>query len=175
MKFISLFSQCPPAGIVRIDSIWRHPNADTLDVAYVHGTMPCIVKRGTFDEGDLAVYIPAGSLVYTDQEAFKFLRNDARGEKKHCVRAIRIRGFLSMGLLVEVPLEMKGIVVEGQDVSAYMQVQKAVPETITRDTREILAENEIKARFIFVSSLVLLGVMLFLLFIFITTFTSVMK
>src|SRR5260370_38515119 len=85
---------------VKLGPLVKHPNADTLSIVQVDG-YPCIVKNDTFKEGDLAVYIPVDSLVPTHREElpdFHFLAKPDRTH--HRVRAIKLRGVFSMGLLI---------------------------------------------------------------------------
>lgn len=84
--------------VVRIGVVEKHPNADTLSITQVHGGYPCIFKTGAFTEGQLAVYIPVDSLVPTSRPEFAFLAKP--GHERHRVRAMRLRGIFSMGLLI---------------------------------------------------------------------------
>lgn len=58
--------------VVRLGAIEKHPNADALDITQVYGGFPCIIKRDSFKEGDLAVYIPV-DCVLPDRPEFAFL------------------------------------------------------------------------------------------------------
>lgn len=106
--------------VVRIPELTPHPNADTLDIAQING-YPVIVKRGNFKPGDLAVYVPIDSLVNTTYPEFSFLHKD--GKERHRVRAARLRGIFSMGLLVPARAGM----VEGDRVHEALDVQKYIP------------------------------------------------
>ncbi len=112
--------------IVRIEQLRPHPDADSLDIAVVLGDYPVIVKRGEYQVGDLAGYIPIDT-VTPDTEQFYFLcpkayekYEDEQGnlqqrqlgpkypvgqvpEKYRVIKAKRIRGTFSMGMLVSVP------------------------------------------------------------------------
>ena len=48
--------------VVRLGPVRPHGNADSLDITDVHGGYPCVVKRGSFSEGDLAAYVPIDSI-----------------------------------------------------------------------------------------------------------------
>lgn len=101
--------------VVRIVNPQPHPNADSLDLVLIYG-YPCIIKRGSFKDGDLAAYVPVDSVVPLDRPEFAFL-------KKERIRAIRLRGIFSMGLLVAAPPEA----LEGDDVTDVMGVVRYVP------------------------------------------------
>ena len=79
--------------IVKIEQVEKHPDADTLSICKVYGGYPCIFRTGDYEEGDTAIYVPVDSIVNLEEERFSFLKN-AR------IKAIRLRGVYSMGLLV---------------------------------------------------------------------------
>jgi RNA ligase (TIGR02306 family) len=112
--------------IVRIEKIEKHPYADALDIATVLGDYPVIVKRDEYKKGDLAGYIPIDSIV-PDTEEFHFLcpkniekYEEVEGneivtktrvlgpkfpvglvpEKNRIIKAKKIRGIYSQGMLV---------------------------------------------------------------------------
>jgi RNA ligase (TIGR02306 family) len=108
--------------IVVIEKVEQHPDADTLDIATVLGDYPVIVKRGEYKMGDEAGYIPIDSIV-PDTEQFYFLcpklyeKYEENGEvksrhigskyplglvpeKSRIIRAKKIRGIYSQGMLV---------------------------------------------------------------------------
>lgn len=84
--------------VVQLGKVERHPDADTLSVADAEG-YPVVVKTGEFKEGDCAVYVPVDSVVPTVLAQFAFLAKDDRHLPVR-VKARRLRGVLSMGLLV---------------------------------------------------------------------------
>ncbi len=104
--------------VVQVGALENHPNGDTLAITNVNG-YPVIVKRDSFKEGDLAVYVPVDSVVPTDKPEFSFLFN---GKSTHRVKAIRLRGIFSMGLLVPAPAG----VAPGQDMAEAMGITKYV-------------------------------------------------
>jgi RNA ligase (TIGR02306 family) len=81
--------------VVRLGKIEKHPNADTLSITEVLGGYPVILRTGSFQEGDLAVYVPVESIVPADDQRWAFLDGHWR------IRAKRLRGIFSMGLLTE--------------------------------------------------------------------------
>lgn len=128
--------------LVRLGSPERHPNADTLSVVKVHGGYPCVVRTAEWAEGDLAAYVPEDSLVDVTRPEFAFLAPKAKDGWAR-VRAVRLRGIFSMGLLVKPPRHpedgsfLAGAEVlwrEGDDVAEALGVRKYEPplETASR-------------------------------------------
>lgn len=85
--------------LVHLGEINPHPGADALDITNVDGR-PCIVRRGDWSAGDLAIYIPIDSLVPVSDPRFAFLAPRAGDDGLARIRAMRLRGVFSMGLLV---------------------------------------------------------------------------
>jgi RNA ligase (TIGR02306 family) len=102
--------------VVEVKNVGRHPNADTLSIADANG-QPVIFRTGDFKEGDLAVYVPVDSIV-PDTEEWAFLGGHRR------IRAKRLRGVFSMGLLTAI---REGMTL-GQDVQEAMGIEKYEPE-----------------------------------------------
>jgi hypothetical protein len=73
-------------------------NSDKLEITHVHGGYPCIIQKGQFKAGDKAWYIPVDTIVPTDRPEFAFLAK--AGKTEHRIKAMRLRGTFSMGLLV---------------------------------------------------------------------------
>lgn len=80
------------ASIQLIESLTPHPYADTLSLAKVLG-WTVVVKTGAFQAGEKAVYIEVDAL--TPETGFSFLT-----ATKFRVKAVKLRGIVSMGLLV---------------------------------------------------------------------------
>lgn len=112
--------------VVRIEKVEKHPDADALDIATVLGDFPVIIKRGEYQVGDLAGYIPIDTIV-PDIDLFHFLcpkftekYEEVEGdeivtktrqlgpkfpvgsvpEKNRIIKAKKIRGTYSQGMLV---------------------------------------------------------------------------
>lgn len=112
--------------IVRLGKIEKHPNADTLGITQVYGGYPVIVKLGDFKEGDLAAYIPVDYMVPTSYPDFKFL-DSGKNRTHERIKAKKLRGVFSMGLLVHNPWPDEFNVTEGTDVTDIFKLQKYVP------------------------------------------------
>lgn len=108
--------------VVRLGSVVDLPKSDTLAITHVHGGYPCIVKRGQFAEGDLAVYIPVDALCPVARPEFTFL-DSGKGRTYERIRARKLRGTFSMGLLIAAPDGSK----PGDDVRAHYGIEKWEP------------------------------------------------
>lgn len=117
---MSTFS-CP---LVRISGFGKHKNADTLCITHVEGST-CIFKEGTFQEGDLAVFVPIEAVVPLDNPAFAWLRDPKKPNKTtHRVKARYVRGVFSDGFLVplsEIPQ------VESFELDAVESADREIP------------------------------------------------
>jgi len=83
--------------VVAIDEIKPHENADSLELAIVGGWQ-VIVKKGQFSSGDIAVHVPPDAVIPLEV-------SDRWGVtqylSKQKVKAVRLRGEMSYGFLVE--------------------------------------------------------------------------
>jgi RNA ligase (TIGR02306 family) len=121
---------CP---IVEVGKIGKHPNADLLEITHI-AKYPCVIRMGSFKEGDRAVYIPEEALV-PDVPMFQFLwtRYDKLldkmmvepnpPERHRTIWAKKLRGIFSMGLLIPVPVEFKDLPL-GTDLSKQLGIEK---------------------------------------------------
>lgn len=113
--------------VVRIGEISKHPNADSLAITMVYD-YPAIVRIGDFQPGDLAVYIPVDAVVPQGDPRFEFLAGHRR------IRAKRLRGVFSMGLLVPASPGMD----VGQDVAEAWGITRWEPT----ETPDLNGENQ---------------------------------
>lgn len=87
--------------VVQLGKIGKHPNADTLSITDVEGR-PVILRTGEFNPGDLAVYLPVDTMVPLDDPRFTFLKDrNFTADNYSRIKAVRLRGIFSMGLLVK--------------------------------------------------------------------------
>ena len=86
--------------IIQIENIFPHDNADTLDVIPIGGWQ-VIAKQNQYVAGDKAIYIEPDYVVPTDRPEFDFLAKE--GKTTHRLKAIKLRGKLSFGMLIPVP------------------------------------------------------------------------
>lgn len=122
--------------VFRITAIEKHPNADNLSIIRPFGGYQVIARTGTYEVGDLAAYVPPDSLVPLDREEFTWLGETGRTPKMipghgdpdreyHLVRAVKLRKFPSIGLLVPVK-DIDGVE-EGMDLTQYFEVEHYEP------------------------------------------------
>ena len=111
-------------NIIEIDRVLPHPNADRLDIIPVGGWQ-AVTKKGQFAVGDRAVYIEPDYTVPTERAEFSFLAKP--GKDRHRLKAVRLRGELSYGLLIPVPSELSDQPV-GANVMGALSVTRWEPE-----------------------------------------------
>ncbi len=113
--------------VVQIGKVGKHPHADKLEITQVLGNYPCIMAKGQFKPGDLAAYVPVDTMVPVADARFAFLGADLSAEKTHArVKAKKLRGIFSMGLLVPAPEGMQpgADIVEPLGLSKYVAPQE---------------------------------------------------
>lgn len=124
--------------VIKVGPVTKHPNADRLEVAKAYD-FDAVVGVGYVKEGDLAVYIPEGALV-TDAILTKLGNIQLAGPNHNRVKATKIRGLLSQGLLLSLS-DAKACFVpewnadpgfedwsEGANVADYLGIRKWDPE-----------------------------------------------
>ena len=84
-----------------------HGNADTLSVVRVAG-FACVVRTADWQDGQLAAYVEPDYVVPADRPEFAFLSTSHRqilnnGSVGYRIKVKRLRGVMSMGLLVPAP------------------------------------------------------------------------
>jgi len=120
--------------IQRVKMISPIPESDFLELVHVMGWQ-CVAKKGEFHEGDSGVYFEVDSFLPVEPR-YEFLRassyrdNEDNG-KGFRIRTMKLRGQLSQGLMLPIPLfpDLDGYK-EGDDVTEVLQVKKwYIPET----------------------------------------------
>ena len=105
-----------------------HPNADRLELAVVGG-FRSVIAKGSYVDGDLAAYIPEGAVCPDWLIADLGLEGRLAGKKRNRVKAVRLRGVLSQGLVY--PVRDGRIrdqsVAEGDEVTALLELVKYEP------------------------------------------------
>lgn len=124
--------------LVRRVEISPHPNADNLEIAHIDG-FDSIVRKGDFVSGDLSVYLPEQAVIPEQLLRYMGLEGKLHGSGKNRVKAIKLRGVLSQGILLKllrradhfsIPLELcpgDPYATEGQDVGEILGVKKWEP------------------------------------------------
>lgn len=109
--------------VIEISEVRPHDNAERLEIIPVGGWQ-AVVKKGQFKPGDKAVYIEPDYTVPTAHPDFAFLAKE--GRERHRLKAVRLRGILSFGLLIPLPSDLADRNV-GDDVMAELGVERYVP------------------------------------------------
>lgn len=99
-----------------------HPNADSLSIVKVYGYQVCAKTEDWKDVG-AAVYIVPDSLVDVRRPEFSFLAQDANTDGKARIKAKKLRGVVSYGLLVPAPAGAK----LGDDLAEQLGVERYEP------------------------------------------------
>ena len=99
-----------------------HPNADLLELAKV-GEYLSIVPKGKYHTGDLVAYIPEASLVPVNIQQELGVEGKLAGSAHNRVKAIRLRGILSQGLVYPARSHWN----LGDDVAEELQITKYEP------------------------------------------------
>lgn len=136
--------------VVRIAEINVHPNADKLDIIKISGYQ-CIVAKGQFKIGDLAIYVYPDSVVPI-HPAFEFLYKGKEltdgtvPVKYRRIKARKLRKEWSEGLLMPVtdfgftshtaPMSNQTVVSEGDDVAELIGITHYEPPEDERTTGE---------------------------------------
>ena len=113
---------------VHVIGVEPHPNADRLDLAVVDGYR-CVVAKGQFADGDLAAYIPEGAVCPEWLIGKLGLEGRLAGKSRNRVKAVKLRGALSQGLVypVENGRIRDMVVAEGDDVTDLLELAKYEP------------------------------------------------
>ena len=121
-------------SIRSVKAVTPVPDSDSLEIAHVMGWQ-CVVKKETFNQGDLSVYFEVDSFL-PEEERYEFLRassfrDNADNGRGFRIRTIKLRGQLSQGLLLPLARfpELAGLN-EGDEVTERLGVKKwYIPET----------------------------------------------
>lgn len=112
--------------------IEEHPNADRLELARV-GDYQSIVLKDQFETGALAAYIPEAALVPEEILEELGLKGRLAGSQANRVKAIRLRGVLSQGIVYPAKEGWR----EGDDVTDILGITKYEPPVPTSMNGEV--------------------------------------
>lgn len=84
--------------VVSIRAIEPIPNADAIELAVV-GDYRSVVRKGQYAPGDVAAYLPEASVLPDSLIETLGLTGKLAGSAKNRIKAIRLRGCLSQGIL----------------------------------------------------------------------------
>ena len=113
---------------VRTIEVLPHPDADRLELAAVDGYR-CVVRKGDYETDDEVVYIPEGAVLPHRVIAELGLEGRLAGGNKDRVKAVKLRGALSQGLVYPVDGGfVRGVAVKvGDDVAGLLGIEKYEP------------------------------------------------
>lgn len=111
-----------------------HHNADALELARV-GDYQSIVRKGQYRTGDLGAYIPEQALVPLPVLEELGLVGRLAGPEANRVKAIRLRGILSQGLIYPAREGWR----EGEDVAEALGITKYEPPVPTAMSGQVWA------------------------------------
>lgn len=113
--------------IVKVE-VLDHPNADALEIARVggEGGFECAVGLGQFKTGDLAIYVPVGSVV--PDNILEHLSQNKVQMKTGRIRCAKIRGRFSEGLCLTPSMWLSDSdIKEDNDVTETLGIVKYEP------------------------------------------------
>lgn len=125
------------AVLVRRLELFPHHNADLLELAKVDDYF-CVVKKGQFKNGDLVAYIPEAALLPDALICEMGLAGRLAGAEKNRVKAVRLRGALSQGLMLPARSHWQ----EGDEVAKELGIVKWIPPIPVQMTGELACAPE---------------------------------
>lgn len=119
--------------VCTIDSVMKHPNADRLSLYLVKGWQ-VVGSKDQYKVGDKVVYIPVDSVLPPALEAKLFPEDSKIKLHNSRIRAIKIRQFVSQGMLVDLEQMVnlclfKKYPTVGDDLTAETGIKKYEPPT----------------------------------------------
>lgn len=113
--------------VTKIVSIRPHPNADRLSIATVYG-FEVVVQKDRYNTEDFIVYVPVDSILDPKLEDKLFPIDSKIKLNKHRIRAAKIRGFVSQGMIIDPnDLDLKDLSFE-QDLAELLKITKYEPQ-----------------------------------------------
>lgn len=127
-------------------TIHTHPNADALELAQV-GLYRAVVAKGQYRDGDWAVYIPEQSVLPEALIDELGLTGRLAGADKNRVKAIRLRGEISQGIVCR-PRALDGTDLaaahaDARDFAADLGIVKWVPPIPVHMSGDVVAAPEL--------------------------------
>ncbi|QGV81440.1 RNA ligase (ATP) [Streptomyces ficellus] len=115
-------------------TVHDHPNADALELAQV-GLYRAVVAKGAYRTGDAAVYIPEQAVLPQALVEELGLTGRLAGKASDRVKAVRLRGELSQGLVCRpralADVDLVRAAAEGTDFAEALGITKWVPPVPT--------------------------------------------
>ncbi|MFI6624009.1 RNA ligase (ATP) [Streptomyces sp. NPDC050528] len=111
-------------------TVHEHPNADALELAQV-GLYRAVVAKGAFRTGETAVYIPEQAVLPAELIEELGLTGRLAGSNADRVRAVRLRGELSQGIVCRpkalADVDLAQAALDGTDFAERLGIVKWVP------------------------------------------------
>ncbi|MEV6534658.1 RNA ligase (ATP) [Streptomyces sp. NPDC051639] len=111
-------------------TVHEHPNADALELAQV-GLYRAVVAKGTYRTGETALYIPEQSVLPPGLIEELGLTGRLAGSSSDRVRAVRLRGELSQGIVCRpralADVDLARAAADGTDFAETLGIVKWVP------------------------------------------------
>jgi RNA ligase (TIGR02306 family) len=127
-------------------TVHDHPNADALELAQV-GLYRAVVARGVYRTGDAAVYIPEQAVLPTELVEELGLTGRLAGKASNRVKAVRLRGELSQGLVCRpsalADVDLAKAADEGTDFAEVLGITKWVPPVPTTMNGDVEAAPDL--------------------------------
>jgi RNA ligase (TIGR02306 family) len=129
--------------------VHEHPNADALELAQV-GLYRAVVAKGQYRSGDFAVYVPEQAVLPAELIDELGLAGRLAGSAKNRVRAVRLRGELSQGIVcrpaavMDLPgLDLAAAHAEGVDFAGLLGITKWAPPVPASMSGQVEAAPEL--------------------------------
>jgi RNA ligase (TIGR02306 family) len=127
-------------------TIHPHPDADALELAQV-GLYRAVVAKGAYQTSDFAVYIPEQAVLPAGLIDELGLTGKLSGSGKDRVRAIRLRGELSQGIVCR-PTALAGVDLAaahaaGEDFAEVLGIAKWVPPVPVSMSGEVVSAADL--------------------------------
>jgi RNA ligase (TIGR02306 family) len=127
-------------------TVHPHTNADALELAQV-GLYRAVVAKGAYRTGDFAIYIPEQAVLPADLIDELGLTGKLAGPAKDRVKAIRLRGELSQGVVCR-PQALDGVdlaaaAASGADFAERLGVTKWVPPVPVSMSGDVVAASDL--------------------------------
>jgi RNA ligase (TIGR02306 family) len=133
-----------------------HPNADKLELAQV-GLNRAVVGKGQFETGDWAIYIPEAAVLPPELIEELGLTGRLAGRDKNRVKAVRLRGEVSQGIVCrpavvndllggkwdDIPMSVSAGMAEPVDFADVLGITKYVPEIPTQMAGKVYAADRL--------------------------------
>lgn len=127
-------------------TIHTHPNADALELAQV-GLYRAVVAKGQYQDGDWAVYIPEQAVLPAGLIDELGLTGRLAGADKNRVKAIRLRGELSQGIVCRpravAGTDLAAAHADARDFAADLGIVKWVPPIPVHMSGDVVAAPDL--------------------------------